>query len=66
VGDIAVKTTMGFLLTWMPDSRTLVAQAMWGTSGPVRVVRLPHEAHNDRGRQTVEHTLYEMSAWFDR
>jgi hypothetical protein len=41
-------------------------QAVRGNGGTVRLVMLPHEAHNYRGRESVEHTLYEMVAWFDR
>jgi dipeptidyl aminopeptidase/acylaminoacyl peptidase len=41
-------------------------QAVRGNGGTVRLVMLPHEAHNYRGRESVEHTLYEMVTWFDR
>jgi dipeptidyl aminopeptidase/acylaminoacyl peptidase len=27
---------------------------------------LPHEAHGYLGRESIEHVLYEMIAWFDK
>jgi dipeptidyl aminopeptidase/acylaminoacyl peptidase len=41
-------------------------QALRGTGGKVRLVMLPFEAHGYAARESVEHTLYEMMAWFDR
>jgi dipeptidyl aminopeptidase/acylaminoacyl peptidase len=41
-------------------------QALRGTGGKVRLVMLPFEAHGYAARESVEHTLYEMLAWFDR
>ena len=41
-------------------------QAVRGTGGQVRYVVLPHESHGYVARESVEHTLYEMIAWFDR
>jgi dipeptidyl aminopeptidase/acylaminoacyl peptidase len=41
-------------------------QAIRGNGGTVRYVSLPHESHGYSGRESVEHTLYEMIAWFDR
>jgi dipeptidyl aminopeptidase/acylaminoacyl peptidase len=32
----------------------------------VRYVQLPYEAHGYLGRESVEHTLYEMVGWFDK
>ena len=32
----------------------------------VRYVQLPAEAHGYRARESVGHTLYEMSTWLDR
>ncbi len=41
-------------------------QAIRGNGGTVRYVTLPHESHGYAARESVEHTLYEMLAWFDR
>jgi dipeptidyl aminopeptidase/acylaminoacyl peptidase len=41
-------------------------QAVRGTGGQVRYVVLPHESHGYVARESVEHTLYEMLAWFDK
>ena len=41
-------------------------QAVRGNGGTVRYVSLPHEAHGYVARESVEHTLVEMLAWFDR
>ncbi|HEY1381537.1 MAG TPA: prolyl oligopeptidase family serine peptidase, partial [Gemmataceae bacterium] len=41
-------------------------QAVRGTGGTVRLVLLPYEAHGYSARESIEHTLYEMLAWFDR
>jgi dipeptidyl aminopeptidase/acylaminoacyl peptidase len=41
-------------------------QAIKGNGGTVRFVSLPHESHGYVARESVEHTLYEMVAWFDR
>jgi len=32
----------------------------------VRLVMLPAEAHGYRGKETMEHVLYEELAWFDK
>jgi dipeptidyl aminopeptidase/acylaminoacyl peptidase len=40
--------------------------AIRGNGGTVRYVVLPHEAHGYTGRESVEHTLYEMISWFDK
>jgi dipeptidyl aminopeptidase/acylaminoacyl peptidase len=40
--------------------------AIRGNGGTVRYVVLPHEAHGYMGRESVEHTLYEMLSWFDK
>ncbi|HZS56997.1 MAG TPA: prolyl oligopeptidase family serine peptidase [Bryobacteraceae bacterium] len=40
--------------------------AVRGNGGTVRLVTLPYEAHGYRGRESIEHTLYEMMSWFDR
>ncbi|MEO7650098.1 MAG: prolyl oligopeptidase family serine peptidase, partial [Bryobacteraceae bacterium] len=41
-------------------------QAVRGNGGTVRLVMLPHESHGYAARESIEHTLYEMVAWFDR
>lgn len=41
-------------------------QAIRGNGGNVRLVLLPHESHGYAARQSIEHTLYEMIAWFDK
>jgi dipeptidyl aminopeptidase/acylaminoacyl peptidase len=41
-------------------------QAIKGNGGNVRYVTLPHESHGYSARESIEHTLYEMFAWFDR
>ncbi len=41
-------------------------QAIRGNGGTVRYVTLPHESHGYAARESVEHTLFEMIAWFDR
>jgi dipeptidyl aminopeptidase/acylaminoacyl peptidase len=41
-------------------------QAIRGNGGTVRFVFLPDEAHGYSGRESVEHTLYEMVSWFDK
>jgi dipeptidyl aminopeptidase/acylaminoacyl peptidase len=41
-------------------------QALKGNNLPVRYVTLPHESHGYSGRESVEHTLWEMGAWLDR
>src|SRR5437660_96063 len=41
-------------------------QAIKGNGGIVRYVQLPYEAHGYLGRESVEHTLYEMVSWFDK
>jgi dipeptidyl aminopeptidase/acylaminoacyl peptidase len=41
-------------------------QALKGNGATVRLVMLPHEAHGYSGRESIEHVLYEMIAWFDK
>jgi dipeptidyl aminopeptidase/acylaminoacyl peptidase len=41
-------------------------RALKGNGGTVRYVTLPHESHGYAARESIEHTLYEMLAWFDR
>ena len=41
-------------------------QAIKGNGGTVRYVTLPYEAHGCVALESVEHTLWEMLAWYDR
>jgi dipeptidyl aminopeptidase/acylaminoacyl peptidase len=41
-------------------------QAVRGNGGTARLVFLPHESHGYQGRESIEHTLWEMITWFDR
>lgn len=41
-------------------------QAIRGNGGTARLVMLPHEGHTYAARESVEHALYEMIAWFDK
>jgi dipeptidyl aminopeptidase/acylaminoacyl peptidase len=41
-------------------------QAVRGNGGTVRYVVLPAEAHGYAARESTEHTIYEMLAWFDK
>jgi dipeptidyl aminopeptidase/acylaminoacyl peptidase len=41
-------------------------QAIRGNGGVVRYVTLPFEAHGYTARESIEHTLWEMIAWFDK
>ncbi|MBM3877579.1 MAG: S9 family peptidase [Verrucomicrobia bacterium] len=41
-------------------------QAVKGHGGVARLVLLPFESHNYEARESVEHTLAEMTAWFDK
>lgn len=40
--------------------------AIRGNGGTVRLVMLPAEAHGYRGKETMEHVLWEELAWFDK
>jgi len=40
--------------------------AIRGNEGTVRLVMLPSEAHGYRGKESMEHVLYEELAWFDK
>jgi dipeptidyl aminopeptidase/acylaminoacyl peptidase len=40
--------------------------AVKGNGGTVRYVTLPYESHGYAARESVEHTLYEMTSWMDR
>jgi dipeptidyl aminopeptidase/acylaminoacyl peptidase len=41
-------------------------QGIRGNGGTVRYVTLPHESHGYAAKESVEHALYEMIAWFDK
>ena len=41
-------------------------QAVRGNGGVVRLVFLPYEAHGYRGKETIEHVLWEKSAWLNK
>ena len=41
-------------------------EAVRGNGGTVRLVFLPFEAHGYRGKETIEHVLWEKFAWFDK
>ncbi|MBS1856018.1 MAG: S9 family peptidase [Acidobacteria bacterium] len=41
-------------------------QAVRGNGGIVRLVFLPFEAHGYRGKETIEHVLWERAAWMDK
>jgi dipeptidyl aminopeptidase/acylaminoacyl peptidase len=41
-------------------------QAVRGNGGTVRLVFLPFEAHGYRGKETIEHVLWEKSAWLNK
>jgi dipeptidyl aminopeptidase/acylaminoacyl peptidase len=40
--------------------------AIRGNGGTVRLVMLPGEAHGYRGKESLEHVLYEELTWFDK
>jgi dipeptidyl aminopeptidase/acylaminoacyl peptidase len=40
--------------------------AIRGNGGTVRLVMLPAEAHGYRGKESLEHVLYEELSWFDK
>ena len=40
--------------------------AVRGNGGTVRLVMLPAEAHGYRGKESMEHVLYEELSWFDK
>ena len=41
-------------------------QAIRGLGGTARLVMLPYEDHNYRGRESVLHRLWESQRWLDR
>jgi dipeptidyl aminopeptidase/acylaminoacyl peptidase len=50
----------------VPMQSERMYEAIRGTGGKARLVMLPFESHGYQGRESVEHTLYEMISWFDR
>lgn len=40
--------------------------ALQGTGGTARLVMLPNESHGYAGRESIEHTLFEMVNWLDK
>ena len=51
--------------TYPIQSERLFA-ALQGTGGTARLVMLPAESHGYTGRESIEHTLFEMISWFDK
>ncbi len=51
--------------TFPMQSERLFA-AISGNGGTARLVMLPLESHGYSAKESVEHTLYEMLAWFDK
>jgi dipeptidyl aminopeptidase/acylaminoacyl peptidase len=49
-----------------PTQSERLFQAVKGHGGLARLVLLPHESHNYAARESVEHVLAEMVAWFDK
>ena len=41
-------------------------QAIRGNGGVARLVFLPFEAHGYRGKETIEHVLWEKMTWLDK
>jgi dipeptidyl aminopeptidase/acylaminoacyl peptidase len=41
-------------------------EAVRGNGGIARLVFLPCEAHGYRGKETIEHVLWEEFTWFDK
>ena len=49
-----------------PDQSDRLFAALAGTGGHVRYVKLPAESHGYAARESVGHTLWEMSGWLRR
>ena len=49
-----------------PINSERLYQAVRGNGGTVRLVMLPHESHGYLGKESIEHTLWEMLTWFDK
>lgn len=50
----------------VPLQSELLYKAIVGTGGTARLVMLPLESHGYEARESIEHTVYEMLAWFDK
>ncbi len=51
--------------TWPIQSQRMY-EAVRGNGGTVRLVFLPFEAHGYRGKETIEHVLWEKFEWFNK
>ena len=49
-----------------PEQSDRMFAALAGTGGHVRYVKLPAEAHGYSARESVGHTLWEMSTWLKK
>jgi dipeptidyl aminopeptidase/acylaminoacyl peptidase len=49
-----------------PEQSDRMFAALAGTGGNVRLVKLPAEAHGYAARESVGHTLWEMSTWLHK
>jgi dipeptidyl aminopeptidase/acylaminoacyl peptidase len=49
-----------------PIQSARMYEAVRGNGGTVRLVFLPFEAHGYRGKETIEHVLWEKFTWFDK
>ncbi len=49
-----------------PEQSDRLFAALAGTGGQVRLVKLPAEAHGYAARESVGHTLWEMSTWLHK
>ena len=50
----------------LTDQSKVFFEAVRGSGGTARLVLLPHEDHGYRGKENVEHVLWEQLEWFDR
>ena len=50
----------------IPYQSDLLYRAIVGTGGTARLVMLPDESHGYEARESVGHTLWEMTRWFDK
>ncbi len=50
----------------LTDQSRVFFEAVRGSGGTARLVLLPHEDHGYRGRESVEHVLWEQLEWFER
>lgn len=49
-----------------PMQSTFLYQAIRGNGGTVKLVMLPHEPHHYLAKESHEHVIHEMLAWFDK